>query len=62
MPDETDLLTTKQAAAIHGVSDARIRQLILKGVLPAIKIGDERRGQWIIKRPDLAKLKPRRRR
>ncbi len=34
-----ELLTTKEAAAIAGVTDARIRQLILTGVLPAEKFG-----------------------
>jgi excisionase family DNA binding protein len=33
------LLTTQEAAAKLGVSDARIRQLILEGKLPAQKFG-----------------------
>jgi excisionase family DNA binding protein len=33
------LLTTQEAAAKLGVSDARIRQLILEGKLPAQKYG-----------------------
>jgi excisionase family DNA binding protein len=32
-------LTTKEAAQILGVSDARVRQLVLSGKLPAEKFG-----------------------
>lgn len=35
----SNLLTTKQAAEKLGISDARIRQMILKGQLPAQKFG-----------------------
>jgi excisionase family DNA binding protein len=52
-------MTTAEAAAYLGVTNSRIRQLILDGFLPAIKLGDERRGMWLIRREDVEKLKKR---
>jgi excisionase family DNA binding protein len=46
------LLTTKQAAKALGVNDSRVRQLILAGRLPALKMGRD----WIIKEKDLKKV------
>ena len=43
------LLTTTQAADILGVKQARVRQLILAGRLPAKKHGRD----WIIRERDL---------
>ena len=45
-------LTTKQAGHRLGITDARIRKLILTGRLPAQKIGRD----WMIKEEDLQKL------
>ena len=50
-----DLLTTMQAAEIVGLSDARIRQLILAGKLPAEKFGRAN----LIHRKDLVLLEGR---
>jgi excisionase family DNA binding protein len=44
-----DLLTTQQAAAELGVSDSRVRQLIISGKLPAQSFGRSH----MIKRSDL---------
>ncbi|HEY0320110.1 MAG TPA: helix-turn-helix domain-containing protein [Pyrinomonadaceae bacterium] len=44
-----EFLTTEQAAAELGVSDSRVRQLILEGKLPAQKFGRSH----MIKRSDL---------
>jgi acetoin utilization protein AcuB len=41
-------ITTGQAAAILGVSTARIRQLIAEGQLTATKLGGRHRGQWLV--------------
>ena len=49
------LITAKQAAKILGVNDSRIRQLILKGRLPATKFANA----WMIKERDLEKVKDR---
>ena len=46
------LLSTKEAAKRLGISDARVRQLILKGRLPAIKHGRD----WIIKERSLIQV------
>lgn len=43
------LLTTTEAADILGIKQARVRQLILAGRLPAKKHGRD----WIIKERDL---------
>ncbi len=40
MPERNLLLSTSEAAANLGVSDARIRQLILEGRLPAVRLGN----------------------
>ncbi len=47
-----ELLTTQEAAGMTGISDARIRQLILLGKLPAQKFGRSN----LIKRKDLVKV------
>lgn len=44
-----DLLTTQQAAAELGVTDSRVRQLIITGKLPAQSFGRSH----MIKRSDL---------
>jgi excisionase family DNA binding protein len=44
-----DLLTTQEAAAELGVTDSRVRQLILDGKLPALRFGRSH----MIKRSDL---------
>ena len=49
------ILTTKQAAKALRVNDSRVRQLILSGRLPAIKIGRD----WIIQKKDLKKVENR---
>ena len=46
------ILTTKQTAALLGINDSRVRQLILSGRLPAQKIGRD----WIIREKDLKKV------
>jgi excisionase family DNA binding protein len=48
MSDE-DLLTTQEAAAELGVTDSRVRQLIIDGKLPAQRFGRSH----MIKRGDL---------
>jgi excisionase family DNA binding protein len=50
-----ELLTTKEVAAIVGLSDARIRQLILAGILPAEKFGKSN----LIRRKNLIHLEGR---
>lgn len=47
-----DLLTTTEVAEIIGVSSARIRQLVIAGVLPARKFGRDN----LIERKDLKYL------
>lgn len=47
-----NLLTTQQASKILGVNPSRVRQFILEGRLPAIKIGRD----WIISKDDLNKV------
>ena len=47
-----NLLTTQQASKILGVNPSRIRQFILEGRLPAIKLGRD----WIISKDDLGKV------
>ena len=39
MNNLTDRLTTKEAAQILGITDGRVRQMILKGQLPAQRFG-----------------------
>lgn len=41
-----DPITTPQAAAIIGVSRPRVHQLIVRGELPAVKIGRS----WLVER------------
>jgi excisionase family DNA binding protein len=48
-------LTTHKAAEWLGVSDSRIRQLILDGKLAAVKAGRD----WLIKASDLRPLEKR---
>jgi excisionase family DNA binding protein len=50
-----ELLTTKEAAALADVTDGRIRQLILVGILPAEKFGRAH----LIRREDLKLLENR---
>ena len=47
-----DLLTTRQAAEELGVTDSRVRQLIISGKLPAQSFGRSH----VIKRSDLKKV------
>ena len=54
-----DMITVEQAAEIIGVSAVRIRQFIKEERLPATKIGEGRRGMWLINRADLEKVKDR---
>ena len=49
-----DLLTTAQAAAIKGVSHGRIKQLVVAGRIPAMKIGRDN----LIRRADLDRFQP----
>ena len=49
------ILTTKLAAKALKVNDSRVRQLILSGRLPALKLGRD----WIIKEKDLKKVENR---
>jgi excisionase family DNA binding protein len=57
--DLEDYVDSKQAAQMLGVSDARVRQLIIAGTLPAIKVGGEgRRGSWLIKIEDIENYTP----
>lgn len=50
------LLTTQEASKLLGVNPSRVRQFILEGRLPAVKIGRD----WIISKDDLAKVANRR--
>jgi excisionase family DNA binding protein len=45
----TDLLTTQEAAALLGISERRVRQLIADKLLPATHL----RREWAIRRADL---------
>lgn len=47
------LLTTQETAQLLGLTDGRIRTMILKGILPAEKFGK----QNMIKRSDAEKVK-----
>ena len=47
-----DLLTTQEAAAELGVTDSRVRQLIIDGKLPAQRFGRSH----MIRRSDLAQV------
>lgn len=47
-----ELLTTSQAAAELGITDSRVRQLILEGKLPAQRFGRSH----MIKRSDLKRV------
>ena len=49
------ILTTKFAAKALKINDSRVRQLILSGRLPALKIGRD----WLIKAKDLKKVENR---
>ncbi|MDD5351458.1 MAG: helix-turn-helix domain-containing protein [Chthoniobacteraceae bacterium] len=46
-------LTVEQAAERLGVIPRRVRALIASGQLPAVKLGEGRRGNWQIKEADL---------
>lgn len=43
--ERSDYLTTKEAAARLGVSDARIRQLLLEGRISGLKVGET---AWLV--------------
>jgi excisionase family DNA binding protein len=49
---EPELIGTTEAASILGVSQNRIRQLIAKGQLPAVRIGRT----FVIRQNDLARF------
>lgn len=51
-----DLLTTEQAGEILGVNASRVRQFILEGRLPAIKLGRDN----LIREEDLTLVQERR--
>ncbi len=51
-----DFLTTNEAAQILGITDTRIRQLILSGKLPSKKFGRDH----MISREDLSLIENRR--
>ena len=55
MEDMDELLTTKQAAALLGLSEQRIRQLVTRGELPSIKPGHDR----LMRRGDVVALRAR---
>jgi excisionase family DNA binding protein len=48
-----NLLTTKDVANLHNISEARVRQLILEGKLPSKKFGRFN----LIKKRDLSKIR-----
>lgn len=50
-----NLLSTSDVAAVLGINDSRVRQLILHKRLPATKIG----GHWLISSDDLALVQQR---
>ena len=52
----SDLLTTQQAGEILGVNASRVRQFILEGRLPAIKLGRDN----LIREEDLILVQDRR--
>ncbi len=51
MKSSTDLLTTQEAARRLGLTDARVRQLCIRGELRAVKVGRD----WAITPEDFAK-------
>jgi excisionase family DNA binding protein len=53
MSDEKKLLTTQETAELLGLTEGRIRQLIMDGILPAEKFGK----QNVIRRKDALKVK-----
>jgi excisionase family DNA binding protein len=54
-------LTTEEAAQALGITQARIRQLILDGTLSAIKLGHEQYGTWLVPEAEIEKYKQTRR-
>jgi excisionase family DNA binding protein len=59
---EGGYLTTEEAAQALGITQARIRQLVLDGTLSAIKFGDTRYGTWLIPENEVERYKHTRRR
>jgi excisionase family DNA binding protein len=51
-----DMVTVEQAAAIIGLTEGRIRQLIRADELPAVRVGKR---TYLINRADLEKIKER---
>jgi len=51
--ERSDFLTTKEAAARLGVSDARIRQLLLEGRIFGFKVGET---AWLVPLKELASV------
>jgi excisionase family DNA binding protein len=48
MDNSKFVMTTAEVADVLGVTESRVRQLLIKGKLPAVRIGDRYRGYWKI--------------
>ena len=44
----TDMLTVEDVAKAASVSTGYIRRLLSQGVIKGVKVGDNRRGMWLI--------------
>lgn len=54
MVDEFEYLSTQQAAAELGMTDGRVRQLLIDGTLAGAKLGED---QWAIHRDEVERFK-----
>ena len=53
MTNNSDWITTREAATRLEVSMARVRQMVAEGKLVARKLGGKYRGQWLVKSSDI---------
>ncbi|MFH1634381.1 MAG: CBS domain-containing protein [Chloroflexota bacterium] len=53
MTNNSDWITTREAAARLNVTMARVRQMVAEEKLTARKLGGKYRGQWLVKSSDL---------
>jgi excisionase family DNA binding protein len=53
MPDGSDMLTTKQTAALLGVDRATVARWVRLGQLPAVRLPS---GHWRIRRAEVDRL------
>ncbi len=51
--EQQEELTTTEAAALLGVNQSRIRQLIRSGTLPATRVFARGQSYWVVQRSDV---------